>query len=525
MKFQALALISELYEPDITVPGANPLKDIEYDGFVKVGKLVNHLVNPVQVAIDSYNLGTSIVDAYGQYEANPTPGNALGFVALAGLGLITLKSGAGGEANEIRALVNDIATQRSEIAKVASTIELSETLNKLFTPARIEELAALQGMTKKELDAMLKTTLPEAKIAAKEVKDAVEASPELKSAFKALPPRDAKGRFTSKTPAASTPLKTAAQIADDNFTKSALATPAAKINWEMPPWNTMADGINTGLSKLPKTELRGTELGQYLKSRPEIDDIAKQNNITADQVRSYLDFAYPPTTAAPAATVAPATAATKLVSKAPASPRFRLTTPAQRAKNTELYKTVTKAETPATVTPATAAATATPLELALLNKFETMDKKITDKLETMDKKMDNKGVIQKGKNAFRWIGSLTANQYNKLDPETKLLVSSFIGSGVAAIIAAPTAVLMTSAIDKRFPTLRQDIKDFMVTPVGQTFKGSINTQIDNKIKEIDAKKQKLIQSLTSAGFQSELIQRVTGPLDEQIKQMQELGIQ
>jgi len=149
-----------------------------------------------------------------------------------------------------------------------------------------------------------------------------------------------------------------------------------------------------------------------------------------------------------------------------------------------------------------------------------LDKKVTG----IENKVGNKGIIQKGKNAFRWIGSLTANQYNKLDPETKLLVSSIIGTGVAAIIAAPTAVLMTSAIDKRFPTLRQDIKDFMVTQVGQTFKGSINTQIDNKIKEIDAKKQKLIQSLTSAGFQSELIQRVTGPLDEQIKQMQELGI-
>jgi hypothetical protein len=462
MKFQALALISELYEPDITVPGANPLKDIEYDGFVKVGKLVNHLVNPVQVAIDSYNLGTSIVDAYGQYEANPTPGNALGFVALAGLGLITLKSGVGGEANEIRALVNDIATQRSEIAKVASTIELSETLNKLFTPARIEELAALQGMTKKELDAMLKITLPEAKIAAKEVKDAVSSSPELKSAIKALPPRNAKGQFTSsKTPATSTPLKTAAQIAADKY-----KTPAAV----------------TGAGSIP-----------------------------------------PPVTPAPT-TAAPATAATKLVSKAPASPRFRLTTPAQRAKNTELYKTVTKAETPVTAAPATA--TATPpasVYSTLLNKLETMD----NKLETMSKKVtgiENKNIIQKGKNAFKWIGSLTANQYNKLDPETKLLVSSIIGTGVAAIIAAPTAVLMTSAIDKRFPTLRQDIKDFMMTPVGQTFKGSINTQIDNKIKEIDVKKQKLIQSLTSAGFQSELIQRVTAPLDEQIKQMQELGI-
>ena len=484
MKFQDLVLISELYEQPITVPGADPLKDIEQAGFEKIGSLVNHLVNPVQVAIDSYNLGTSIADAFGQYQADPTPGNALGFVALAGLGLITLKSGTGGEAGEIRALVNDIATQRDEIAKVASTIKLSETLNKLFTPARIEELAALKGMPKKELDDMLKATLPAAKIATKEGKDAI----------KALPPRNAKGQFTSsETPATATPLKTAAQVADDNFTKSALATPATKINWEMPPWNAMADGINTGLSKLPKPELRGTELGQYLKSRPEIDDIAKQNNITADQVRSYLDYAYPPTTVAPAATVTPATAATKLASKAPTSSTFRPTTPAQRAKNTELYKTVTKAKTPAPA--AIEAGRMHPKDLEVLaNKNPT--------------------TIGLAKNALRWVGSLTKDQYSKIDPETKTLIASFV-------LGLPSAAIGTGAgISAANSETGRQLKAFLSTPVGEMFKPSLQQQL----KTLTGKRDKLAQSLGSAGWRPEQVKRLTASLDEQIKQMQELGI-
>ena len=483
MKFQDLVLISELYEQPITVPGADPLKDIEQAGFEKIGSLVNHLVNPVQVAIDSYNLGTSIADAFGQYQADPTPGNALGFVALAGLGLITLKSGTGGEAGEIRALVNDIATQRDEIAKVASTIKLSETLNKLFTPARIEELAALKGMPKKELDDMLKATLPAAKIAAKEGKDAVKALP-----------RDAKGRSISpEAPVTATPLKTAAQVADDNFTKSALATPAAKINWEMPPWNTMADGINTGLSKLPKPELRGTELGQYLKSRPEIDDIAKQNNITADQVRSYLDYAYPPTTVAPAATVTPATAATKLASKAPTSSTLRPTTPAQRAKNTELYKTVTKAKTPAPA--AIEAGRMHPKDLEVLaNKNPT--------------------TIGLAKNALRWVGSLTKDQYSKIDPETKTLIASFV-------LGLPSAAIGTGAgISAANSETGRQLKAFLSTPVGEMFKPSLQQQL----KTLTGKRDKLAQSLGSAGWRPEQVKRLTASLDEQIKQMQELGI-
>lgn len=400
MKFQDLVLISELYEQPITVPGADPLKDIEQAGFEKIGSLVNHLVNPVQVAIDSYNLGTSIADAFGQYQADPTPGNALGFVALAGLGLITLKSGTGGEAGEIRALVNDIATQRDEIAKVASTIKLSETLNKLFTPARIEELAALKGMPKKELDDMLKATLSAAKIATKEGKDAVKALP-----------RDAKGRFIS------------------------------------------------------------------------------------------------PTTVAPAATVTPATAATKLVSRTPTSSTFRPTTPAQRAKNTELSQTMVKAraETPALPAPGAAA----PATATAAPRMSPEDKR------DIINAINNKGITGAATRPFRWLGSLTKDQYSKIDPETKTLIASFVLGLPSAAIGFGAGYSAANS-----ETGRQ-LKAFLSTPVGEMFKPSMQQQL----KTLTGKRDKLAQSLGSAGWRPEQVKRLTASLDSQIKQMQELGIQ
>lgn len=537
MKFQELATLTEqFYEPNMgvpTVPGVDPLKDIEYQGAVNIGSLVNHLVNPIQVAIDSYNMGTSITDAYSQYQSNPTPGNALGFLALAGLALITLKGGLGGEANEVRALINDIAAQRSEIAKVASAVELGEKLPKLFTPSNTRELAAMNNMSEKRLASMFKVAFPEAKAAAKEVKDVVKSEPELKTAYKAAIDRHeallkGAGKETATTASPSTPLRTAAQVADDNFTKTALATPASKINWEMPPWNSMGEKINAELAKLPKTELRGAKLGEYFKARPEIDSIAKQNNITPEQVKSYIDYSYTlptpvatpgagsiplpaPTTPAPTTSI-PATptstapaATTKLVSRPPipgavrtrttAPLTLRPTTPAQRAANTKLSKIMTAPQ-------------------------------VTELISSPEVKNLVKQPTETKKGILRSLYSISKGLYDKLGPEEKLGVTSLVAGIPLALLGTAGGSLIAGKVDELTP-LRQEFANWLRSSdgIGPLFKDNINTEIDKNINRLNEKKTKLTQSLSTAGWRPEQIQRMVSSIDEQIKRAQTLKAQ
>jgi hypothetical protein len=344
MKFQDLVLLIEQdtaqgnwYAPpgtdEVPTPNLGTLQPGAGTPEETIANIVNQFLNPVQVAMDSYELGTSISDAYSQYQDNPTMSNALSLLAMAGIGLLTLKGGEGSVGKEAiqrisaaKAAADAARKEAGRVKQTSALVNYMEGLVKVFKkPENAEKLAEMQGMPLGQLNAVLNRIVPEVETAAKETKSILKGmGPKEKEAFEKIntdipvaTPGAGSIAPPPALPATTTPLKTAAQVADDNFTKSALTTPAAKINWEMPPWNAMADGINTGLSRLPKTELRGAELGQYLKARPEIDDIAKQNNITPDQVRSYLDYAYPPVA------TTPATATTKLVSKAPAPGAYR----------------------------------------------------------------------------------------------------------------------------------------------------------------------------------------------------------
>ena len=126
----------------------------------------------------------------------------------------------------------------------------------------------------------------------------------------------------------------------------------------------------------------------------------------------------------------------------------------------------------------------------------------------------NPTTIGLAKNALRWVGSLTKDQYSKIDPETKTLIASFV-------LGLPSAAIGTGAgISAANSETGRQLKAFLSTPVGEMFKPSLQQQL----KTLTGKRDKLAQSLGSAGWRPEQVKRLTASLDEQIKQMQELGI-
>lgn len=230
MKFQELNfLVEQMYEPNMgvpTVPGVDPYKDIEFQGAANVGQIVNSLVNPIQVAIDSYNLGTKISDAYSQYQSAPSSETALSFLAMLGMGLVALKGGVGGKTAErvtkAKIAADQIRAQSKEAGKMAAATYYMKEMIKLFKdPKNVDELAAAQGMTSKELDSMLKATIPEVKSTTQGAEEAIKQSPKLKFAYEiALKNIDDVSKEVPVTPppapAAVAPVPTPAPVAPTN---------------------------------------------------------------------------------------------------------------------------------------------------------------------------------------------------------------------------------------------------------------------------------------------------------------------
>lgn len=520
MKFQELVLLAEQtptlpiatqsnpvystaqqqYKPN---QGATPTpkQDPTMEG---INNLINSLVNPVQIAIDAYNLGQDINTAYSRYAEEPTPGNALGFLAVAGLGLISIKTGgksgvAGGERIEAAAEMAEAIRGKAADARAMATLtKYLEGMKDLFTPNNVDELAAAQGMSREQLDNTIKRATQQADESIAAAEKAIESSP-LRTQYEV-----ALDNIKNTKPSSSSSKLSSIKDAP----KTAI-TPTTKINWETSPGLDVGEAIQASLNKIPKTDLRGAKLGEYLKNRPEIDDIAKQNGITPEQVKSYIDYSFnitPPVTPALTSITVPRPGKLKPTTAAQrtANTGYRSTTPEQRAANTRLSRPPSPAAATGALTP------------------EALDQiKAIVRTEVAPVAKNAAASVPLRVKALRSIAKFPKQAWNNLDDEEKMGIQA-LAVGLATIfIAGPVGAQLGIAFTEEKLAVLNALKEFL-NGFGSDIKNVVYQEVDKNINELTDKKQKLTQSLASAGWRPEQIQRMTASLDEQIRQAQSL---
>jgi len=506
MKFQDLVLLIEQdtaqgnwYAPpgtdEVPTPNFGTLQPGDGTPEETIANVLNHLINPVQVAIDAYELGNSIYDAYNKFKDDPTAGNALGLLVAGSLGVVSIAPGgkaskaAVAEAERIMAAKEMVAAAKTEVEQVralASLMHYMEGIKDTFSGVKIDNITKSLGMTAEqaeEIKTALKGAIPEAEAGLKDAEKAIK----------------------------DTNLKSSYEAAVDRIEKKLPVTASQTINWETEPWLSKTEDLARDLNRIAKTSNeRGKALGEFLKdleANPEVANIAKKNGLTPEQMNSFIDYSYggkpvstPVATPGAGSIPLPTPAPTPVPAAIPAATsakKYRPTTPAQRAKNTELYKTVTKAKAgiPAPVM--------TPGEQTILSYLKS-------KPTSSGNNVASTTAIGLTIQTFKWLGSLTKDQYNKIDPETKTLIASFV-------LGLPSAAIgLGAGYNAANSEPGRQLKAFLSTPVGEIFKPSLQQQL----KTLTDKRNKLAQSLGSAGWRPEQVKRLTASLDSQINNLQ-----